>query len=288
MTLSETHTVPNLDTPIRLQEYGVGIFSTNPTKSGLKKAIKKKLVYVNGTIASTALFIRGGELIELFQEEEKKAKKQFIFPLEVLFEDDFLAIIYKPAGILVNGNSFATIQNALSQNLKPSTQKDAVKLRPVHRLDYPTSGLLLISKTNAATHALMKLFEEKTIQKTYYAIAIGHMKKEGIITIPIDEKESTSTYTTVGTITSEKYDFLNLVALQPKTGRRHQLRKHMLALGTPILGDKQYYKENLISYGNGLYLHAAKLEFVHPFTKESMQVTKELPKKFRKIFDIVI
>ncbi|TCI91148.1 RluA family pseudouridine synthase [Tenacibaculum sp. M341] len=288
MILSETHTVPNLDTPIRLQEYGVGIFSTNPTKSGLKKAIKKKLVYVNGTIASTALFIKGGELIELFQEEEKKTKKQFIFPLEVLFEDDFLAIIYKPAGILVNGNSFATIQNALNQNLKPSTQKDAVKPRPVHRLDYPTSGLLLISKTNAATHALMKLFEEKTIQKTYYAITIGKMKKEGIITIPVDEKESTSNYTTVGTITSEKYDFLNLVALQPKTGRRHQLRKHMLALGTPILGDKQYYKENLISYGNGLYLHAAKLEFVHPFTKESIQITKELPKKFRKIFDIII
>lgn len=284
MTLLETHKVPENIIPIRLQAYGVGIFSTNPTKSGFKKAVKKGLVSVNGTTATTALFIKGGETIELFQKEATTSKT-FVFPLEVLFEDDFLAVIYKPAGILVSGNSFATIANALAQNLQKSTQKDAVRPRPVHRLDYPTSGLLLISKTNAATIALSKLFEHKTIQKTYHAVTIGKMKHaKGILDIPVDEKEALTHYKVLETLNSERYEFLNLVELSPKTGRKHQLRKHLHAIGNPILGDKNYFIEGLISYGNGLYLHASALEFTHPFTDEKLNISKELPKKFRRIF----
>ena len=131
----ETHKVPLLETPIRLQEYAVGIFKTIPTKSGIKKAIKKELVFVNGKIASTALFIRGNETIELFKIEQNSTVKKFNFSLEVLFEDEHLAIVYKPSGILVSGNSFATIDNSLEQNLTKSTLFDAVRPRPVHRLD---------------------------------------------------------------------------------------------------------------------------------------------------------
>ena len=284
MKLTEIHTVPLLENPARLQEYGVGIFTTNPTKSGLKKAIKKKLVYVNGKIASTALFIKGNETIELFSEEENKNKKQFIFPLEVLFEDDYLAIIYKPPGILVSGNSFATIYNALEQNLKKSTLKDAVRPRPVHRLDYPTSGLLLVGKTNASTILLNKLFEHKEIQKTYHAITIGSMEASGNISIEIDDKKASTDYKVLKSVVSERFDFLNLVELYPKTGRRHQLRKHLHAIGNPILGDKEYFIKGLVSFGNGLYLHASKLEFIHPNTKEEISIRKELSKKFIRIF----
>ncbi|CAL2065313.1 RluA family pseudouridine synthase [Tenacibaculum sp. 190524A05c] len=284
MKLKEKHISPLQETPIRLQEYAVGIFSTNPTKSGIKKAIKKGVVLVNGKVASTALYIVGGEIIELYQEEIKATDKQFIFPLEVIYEDDFLAVISKPSGIVVSGNSFATINNALEQNLKISSLKDAVIPRAVHRLDYPTSGLLLISKTNETTHYLSKLFEEKNISKTYHAITIGQMNDSGLIDIPVDEKESKSEFKVLQRIPSEKYKFLNLVELNPKTGRRHQLRKHLYGIGNPILGDKEYYIENLISYGNGLYLHATSLNFVHPSTKEEMKFTKELPKKFRRLF----
>lgn len=282
MKLKEQHKVPQLKQPIRLQEYGIGIFNTNPTRSGFKKAIKKGLVLVNGKTATTALFINGGELIELYQEASNK--KTFNFPLEVIFEDEYLAVIFKPAGVLVSGNSFATIANALEQNLKKSTLEDAVIPRPVHRLDYPTSGLLLIGKTNAATIALTKLFEEKEIEKTYHAITIDNMKSSGEITIPVDDKESKSLFTVLQSIPSEKYTFLNLVELHPKTGRRHQLRKHLHAIGNPILGDKDYYIEALLSYGNGLYLHASKLEFIHPFTNQKVLFEKELPKKFKRIF----
>ncbi|APG64884.1 RNA pseudouridine synthase [Tenacibaculum todarodis] len=282
MQLIESHKVLSLKKPIRLQDYGVGIFSTNPTKSGLKKAIKKGLVFVDGEIASTALFIVGNETIEFFQSEENK--KEFDFDLKVLFEDDFLAIIYKPAGIVVSGNSFATIDNALFQNIKKSTQSDAVKPRPVHRLDYPTSGLLLIGKTNSSIIALNKLFENKEIQKTYHAVSIGKMEESGTIDFPVDDKKTLTHFKVLKTVSSERFGFLNLVQLSPKTGRKHQLRKHLASLGNPILGDKQYYLDNLILNGKGLYLHASTLQFVHPITKENLCVSENLPKKFKKIF----
>ena len=282
MQIIASHKVPELIKSIRLQEYGVGIFQTNPTKSGFKKAIKKGLVFVNGKLASTGLFITGKETIELF--ESKDNRKEFLFALEVLFEDDFLAVIYKPAGILVSGNSFATIDNALSQNLKPSSQKDAVKPRPVHRLDYPTSGLLLIGKTNSTIIVLNKMFENKEIQKTYHAITIGKMNNSGTINFAIDNKDSLTEFKVLDSVKSKRFGFLNLVELKPKTGRKHQLRKHLKALGNPILGDKDYYLDNSILKGKGLYLHASTLEFLHPITKEKNLITKELPKKFKKIF----
>lgn len=282
MMLLEAHKVPNLEKPIRLQEYGVGIFETKPTKSGLKKAIKKQLVFVNGNIATTALFIRGNEIIELFEAID--SRKEFDFKLNVLFEDDYLAIINKPAGIKVNGNSFATIDNALTQNLTPSTQKDAVRPRPVHRLDYPTSGLLLIGKTNSSIIALSKLFEHKKICKTYHAITIGKMQQFGKIQNLIDNKEALTTYKVLTTETSKRFGALNLIELHPKTGRKHQLRKHLFAINNPILGDKDYFINELILKGKGLYLHASSLEFIHPFTDKKLSINDKLPKKFKKIF----
>ncbi|CAM1333590.1 RluA family pseudouridine synthase [Tenacibaculum aestuariivivum] len=284
MILSETHKTPALEKPIRLQEYGVGIFKTIPTKSGIKKALKKNLVFVDGKIATTALFIKGNELIELYKASENSTFKQFDFPLEILFEDDYLAIIYKPPGILVNGNSFATIDNALLQNLSKSSLFDAVRPRPVHRLDYPTSGLLLIGKTNSSIIALNKLFENKQIQKTYHAITIGNIASKGEINLPVNNKTAFTLFEVLKTTTSIRFIKLNLVKLTPKTGRKHQLRKHLLAINSPILGDKEHFIEGLILNGKGLYLHASTLNFRHPFTKKQITITKELPIKFKKIF----
>lgn len=284
MILIETHKVPPLYKPIRLQEYGVGIFASLPTKSGLKKAIKNNLIFVNGEPSTTALFIKGNETIELFQAEDNTFKKHFNFPLEILFEDDYLAIIYKPAGILVSGNSFATIDNTLTQNLQKSTLPTATRPRPVHRLDYPTSGLLLIGKTTESIISLNKLFEQKEIQKTYHAVCIGKMKRNGEIDLPIDDKNALTLFEVIQTVTSPRFGHLNLVKLHPKTGRKHQLRKHLFSIGNPILGDKEYFLEDLVLHRKGLFLHASTLSFTHPFSKEKITITKELPKKFKKIF----
>ena len=284
MQLSETHNVPKLEKAIRFQEYGVGIFNTIPTKSGIKKAIKKELIYIDGSLATTSKYISGEEKIELFQSEKSSIFERLKLNLEVLFEDNYLAIVYKPAGILVSGNKFVTIANGLSQNLKKSTLFDAVKPQPVHRLDYPTSGLLLIGKTSTAIIELGKLFKNKEIKKTYFAITIGTMNTVGLINFLIDEKIAQTKFEVLKTVISERFEYLNFVKLEPKTGRKHQLRKHVSEIGNPILGDKKYFLEHKILTGKGLFLHAGSLDFVHPFTKDKIYVTKELPKKFTKIF----
>lgn len=255
--------------------------------------MKKKYITVNEKPASTATFITGGETIILSipkQQTEDKSKREFIFPLKVIFEDEYLAIIHKPAGILVSGNAFKTIANALPQNLKKNRKEsnlfDATIPQPVHRLDYGTTGILLVGKTASSIRVLNKLFEDKEIEKTYYAIAIGKMEElEGIISLEIDEKESQSIYKVIESVVSQRFGFLNLVKLTPQTGRRHQLRKHLSSIGNPILGDKEYGIEHLILNGKGIYLHAYSLEFIHPFTKEKIYIEDELPQKFSKIFN---
>ncbi|SRX54312.1 Ribosomal large subunit pseudouridine synthase C [Aequorivita sp. CIP111184] len=284
ITPTETHIVPKLENPIRLQEYGVGIFQAALTKSALKKALKKKYITVNGVIATSATFINGGERICLSISEEVIPKRKLVFPLEVLLEDEHLAAIHKPAGILVSGNSFKTIANALDQNLKRSKLPDATPPQPVHRLDYATTGILLVGKTSSCIRALNKLFENRAVTKTYFAVTIGEMEEQGEITSEVDYKEAQSNYTLCETVLSERFGKLNLVKLEPQTGRRHQLRKHLAAIGNPILGDKEYGIENLILNGKGLYLHAYSLKFTHPFTKKEVFLKDELPQRFKKIF----
>lgn len=247
--------------------------------------MKKRLITVNGNIASTATFIRGGETIELSIPEEKLIpKKQLIFPLKVIYEDEYLALIHKPAGILVSGNGFMTVANALDQNLKRSNQPDATLPHPVHRLDYATTGILLCGKTSSCIRALSKRFQDKQVQKTYFAITIGEMESVGTIETPIDDKPSESHFEVIDSVPSERFGTLNLVKLSPKTGRRHQLRKHLASMGTPILGDKDYGKEGLILNGKGLYLHAYSLNFTHPKSEQTVNFTSPLPEKFEKIF----
>lgn len=284
MTQPEKHNVPPQTSPTRLQEYGVGIFISCPTKSALKKALKKQQITVNGEIASTATIITGGETIELNILKGEDSRKKLIFPLRVLFEDEHLAMIHKPGGIAVSGNSFKTIANALPLNLKQSKLPDATTPHPVHRLDYATTGILLVGKTSSSIRSLNMLFDKKEIIKTYFAVTIGEMELTGKITLPVDQKAAESQYEVLETVPSKRFGRLNLLRLYPKTGRRHQLRKHLAGIGTPILGDKDYGKKDLILKGKGLYLHAFSLEFTHPFKGEKLQVKDELPEKFRKIF----
>ncbi|WP_316929335.1 RluA family pseudouridine synthase [Olleya marilimosa] len=216
--------------------------------------------------------------------QDAPPRKNFVFKLDVLFEDEYLAAIHKPAGLLVNGNSFKTIANALTQNITRSTLSDVTKPQPVHRLDFPTTGILLIGKTSSSIRALNTLFKNRAIKKTYYAVTIGVMQPEDLITTTVDGKTSKSKYKVLQTVDSVRFKKLNLVQLEPFTGRKHQLRKHLSGIGNPILGDKDYGFENLILNGKGLYLHAYSLQFTHPFTNENLYLKDELPKRFKKLF----
>lgn len=216
--------------------------------------------------------------------ENDRPHKPFDCELTVIYEDDYLAAVHKPAGLLVSGNSFKTVDIALDQNLKESPQPGATSPQPIHRLDYPTTGVLLIGKTHSSIRALNQLFEDKKVDKTYYAITIGEMHETGVITSEIDGKPSESFFKRMDLVPSERFGQLNLVELKPQTGRRHQLRKHMFSIGNPILGDQEYANDGLILKGKGLYLHAYSLEFEHPFTGEQLCLKDKIHKKFGKIF----
>jgi len=192
MKVVESHKAPKQKEPVRLSDYAVGIFTSITSKKGIKKAIAKKLIQVDGKTEGTGKFIHGGENITL-HKPKAKVYPTIELKLDVLFEDDYLAIVNKPAGIVVSGNKLRTLENALSSNLKLSSQKDALdRPQPVHRLDFATSGLLLISKTAEATKLLGKLFELKEVKKTYYAITIGGMDKGGQIDSDINGQKASS------------------------------------------------------------------------------------------------
>ena len=200
--------------------------------------------------------------------------------MHIYFEDEFLAIIHKPAGIIVSGNKHKTISNALPYVLEKGSI-DFFNPEPVHRLDYETSGLLLCGKTRDSIKALGKKFSEGSIDKTYIALCIGKLvHAKGIMEDSIDGKKSLTEYKVLKSFPSEKYGDLSLLKLSPKTGRKHQIRKHLYNAQHPILGDKKYFMENLISFGNGLYLHAYKLKFKHPFKDEIVSINSEIPNKF--------
>ncbi len=282
--LLESIQVPQLEKAVRLSDLSSEYFRTINSRKAFKNAIKKGLVHINGSIGFTADFIYGGEEIAIYESETQTIKPSIELEIEVLYEDDYLAIVNKPAGIVVSGNKKWTLENALPGNLSLSSQSDAIAPEPIHRLDYPTSGVLLIGKTRNSIISLNKLFEERRIQKIYHAICIGEMKDQGIIEIDVDEKVSKTEFEVLERVNSPKYNFLNLVELKPHSGRRHQLRKHLSAIGNPILGDLLYGKEGLILKGKGLYLHALSLEFEHPITNDNIRVEAPLPKKYRKIF----
>lgn len=280
----ESIIVPPLEQPQRLSDYCVGKFHTITSRKGVKKAILKHLVFINEKPGQTGDFVQGGETITLYQTMASQHPELDI-DLDVLFEDDHLAVINKPPGILVSGNKKWTVQNALENNLKKSTRQDALtRPEPIHRLDYPTTGALLIGKTVSSVTTLNNLFETRKIEKTYTAVCIGEMPKTATISTPINGKQADSSFNVLHTVPSPRFEYLNLVELKLGTGRRHQLRIHLSNIGHQILGDLTYGNPEKLLKGKGLYLHATSLEFLHPFTQENIKIEAPLPKKYGKIF----
>ena len=285
MILLETHTVPPNTNAIRLSDYAVGIFRIITTRKGIKKAIKKGCVWINDLPADTGRWVQSGQVIQLM-EPERKLVKVFELHLDIIFEDEYIAVVNKPAGIVVSGNQYHTIQNALAFNLITSTAEDALPSpMPVHRLDHATSGLLLIAKTRKTRVLLGKQFEDKQIKKKYQAIAIGQLPPSGTIDLPIDGKVAHTRFKANRVVQSLKNKYLTLVDLYPSTGRTHQLRIHLASSGWPILGDKLYGEEGMILKKKGLFLTAVGLSFLHPITQELLTIDKEAPAKFNLLLE---
>jgi RluA family pseudouridine synthase len=281
----KTHIVPEGLEDIRLYDYVQQIFPSIVSRKGVKKAIAREEILVDSNKASTGHWVKVGQKIELL-ESTANPPKVYDLKLEVVFEDEFLAVINKPAGIPVSGNQFRTIQNAIIGNVSISKEVDALRWpKPVHRLDSPTSGLLIIAKTAKALMKLGQQFEQKTIQKKYVAIVMGETPENGVIDSDVDGLKSLSEYTKIKTFRSLRSKYLSLVELIPKTGRTHQLRIHLSSIGFPILGDKIYGDKGNILEGKGLFLCALGLNMIHPITEEPLSFKTEIPYKFNSVLD---
>lgn len=255
--------------------YLLGVFDDLPTRKQVKKAIASGRILVNGTVASELTRVQNGDEITL--RPRKQTHPSFELPIEVVYEDEFLAIVNKPSGLPTSGNMHRTLANALPFNLKPS----AYPPRPVHRLDAATSGLVVCSKSADTTHALNALFASKEIEKIYHAIALGIFDEAIRIQHPIDSKQSETDVTPLETSESTPdQTAFSLLKCEPKTGRTHQIRIHLSESGHPILGDKLYGEEIPIR-AKGLYLVASKVSFIHPFTQEQINCEIPLPNKFK-------
>lgn len=285
MPVINTHIVPAAIAEIRLSDYLLEIFPNLPSRKGVKKAIKRGEVLVNGEVSSTGYWIKANDKIELL-ESSANPPKSYHLKLEIVFEDDYMAVINKPAGISVSGNQYRTIQNALVDNVKLSTQEDALRwVKPVHRLDNPTSGLLIVAKTAKALVRLGQQFENKEIQKIYIAIVNGKLPDSGTIDLDIDGLASQTDYELIKAVPSLKNEFVSLVKLFPKTGRTHQIRKHLSQLGFPIVGDKVYGKENQLLNGKGLFLCALELLLKHPVEGGRLSIKTSIPHKFASLLE---
>ena len=249
------------------------------TNQGTKKAIKRGEIILNNEKAETGHWIKSGDIIQWVEIERPIIS--FELDLEIVLEDDYLAVVNKPAGLVTSGNQFKTLTNCLPQNLNTSPLPDALQRpQPVHRLDSQTIGLVLVGKTSNALIELGKIFERRGISKTYHSIIQGRTDAKMTIKQSIESQNAITHFQLLKSIPSLKNEFVSLLKVKPETGRTHQIRIHLSKKGYPIVGDKLYGKEGNVFKHKGLFLAATGLKFIHPFSKKEMEIEIDIPPKF--------
>lgn len=286
MEVLERHTVPEGTLPTRLSDYLPGVFQAIPSRKGIKKAIDRGQVQVDGQVCGTAHWVMPGARISL-HELPQQPPKPYPCPIRIVYEDEGLAVADKPAGLTVSGNHYRTVVNALVGKLQASPLPDALPWAlPVHRLDAPTSGLLLLAKSRRAHLALGQAFEAREIQKEYQAIVCGQAKEAGQIDSPLDGKPALTHFQRLAEAPSLHCKHISWLRLSPHTGRTHQLRRHLSSIGLPILGDAAYWPEGLpLLKKKGLFLCATRLRFAHPLSGQAMDVAISPPEKFSRFWE---
>ncbi|MBQ2070645.1 MAG: RluA family pseudouridine synthase [Bacilli bacterium] len=219
-------------------------------------------------------------------------------PLDVIYEDDYLIVVNKPAGLVVhpgNGHPTGTLANALVYRNQDIDASDTSRPGIVHRIDKDTSGLICIAKKEEAMLGLVEQLKDHSMHREYVALVSGIIKEEeGKIDAPLgrdkkdrikfcvdlEGKEAVTFFKVKQRFLRSKVTFIECRLL---TGRTHQIRAHMEYIGHPVVGDPLYGKGNRTLYDKGQLLHAYRLSFIHPITKEEMSFTAPLPDHFLEV-----
>lgn len=273
------------------------------SRSAAQTAIRSGLVRVNGAVEiRPSLSLKPGDEIESFLPDPASGDNAPVaadVPVDVTYEDDHLLVVDKPSGIAVHpgpGHVDDTIVNGLLKRY-PQIAGVGPADRPgvVHRLDLDTSGLLVFALTPEAYALLGQAMRKRSIKRTYTAAVRGHLQPaDGTVDAPIGRDPSNRTRQAVVESgkparthyrSVERLPDATLVDVQLETGRMHQIRVHMAAIGYPVLGDATYGKGPEIPGLNRQFLHASKLEFDHPMTGEPMSHESPLPSDLAEVLE---
>lgn len=263
------------------------------SREKIKKALRYGYVTCNGSVVYKATtFLKKGDVVEVIFPKKQQINYKAKSPFKIAFEDDYLIVMIKPAGILTidydnpDSNSF---YHLAVEYIKEKTLGKQ-KLYIVHRLDREVSGLLVLAKSESVRQALIDNW--KNSRKKYYALVEGRPEKgSGTIATWLKENEARMVYSTSQQEDAKyaitHYKVINelpyhtLIDLELETGRKNQLRVHMSDLGCPITGDSRYGSKD--NYVRQIRLYSYSLAFVHPVTKEDIRVEMPLPGWFLQL-----
>ena len=269
------------------------------SRTYIQKLIKEGMVLVNGKPEKPKYLIQESDYISI--NLPTPVKLEVIaenIPLDIIYEDEDIVIINKEQGMVVHpapGNYTGTLVNALLYQIKNLSSINGV-IRPgiIHRLDKNTSGIIMVAKNDESHKFLSEQLKNRNVKREYIALVHGVLKnKEGIINAPIgrdprDRKKMTVINTnSKEAIThykvKEEFQKYSLVQANLETGRTHQIRVHLAYINHPIVGDITYSNGSNKFNVNTQLLHALKLGFIHPRTKEYMEFETEIPENFNEV-----
>jgi 23S rRNA pseudouridine1911/1915/1917 synthase len=282
----------------------------NLSRSQVKHLIEQNHILLNQRAAKPGARLKSGDIISgIVPAPQPLSLIPESVSLNVLYEDASIIVIDKPSGMVVHpapGNPAGTLVNALLYHCKDLSGINGA-LRPgiVHRLDKETSGAMVVAKDDEAYHQLIKQFKNRSVEKVYLAIAYGTIKQnEGLIDAPIgrhpDQRKKMSIRTTRGRVALtqwkvlERFNSFTFLEIYPKTGRTHQIRVHLSAMGHPLLGDPLYGRKTTVQDSklrecikrmNRQALHAHQLEFNHPQTGERIRFVAPIPQDMKETLE---
>jgi 23S rRNA pseudouridine1911/1915/1917 synthase len=306
-----------LDSTKRLDAY-LAENITGWSRSRLQRLIENEDVLVNEKGVKPSYRIKETDEIEVDLVEVPVARfEPEDIPLHIVYEDEYLAVINKPAGMVVHpgaGVQSGTLANAIAFHFAESfaeqnkTDSDGLRIGIVHRLDKDTSGLIVVAKDDETHEALSEQFRERQVYKSYVALVHGSTEQKiGRIEAAIGRnKHNRLRMKVAGHGRSalslwkvrQRFGKFTLLDVEIKTGRTHQIRVHMAYINHPVVGDEIYNEgrdntvadtdtRNAIRSMGRFFLHAEQLSFTHPRTGERMEFTQELPAQLKEFLDLI-